>query len=272
MIHIDIPGARVPALGFGTWQLAGSDAADAVEHALALGYRHIDTARLYENEREVGRGIAASGVPRDEIWLTTKVPPGSLDRTALLAAAEDSLTRLATDYVDLLLIHWPDTAVPLDETLHAMAEVRQRGGARYLGVSNFPPPMLEEALAIEPDLVTNQVEYHPLLAQDALLALCRQRGMFLTAYSPLARGKVLYREEVTEVAAVHGRSAAQVVLRWLVQQEGVAAIPKAASREHRESNLAIFDFELSRDEVALISSLATGDRLIDPDWGPEWGD
>lgn len=270
MIHIPVRDARVPALGLGTWQMNGEGARSGVAHALSLGYRHIDTAQAYENEAEVGEGIRDSGVPRDEIWLTTKVAYGSLRHDQVVQTAEQSLARLATDYVDLLLIHWPDPNVPLEETIGAMGEIRQQGKARFLGVSNFPAALLEEALEIDPDLVTDQVEYHPFLAQDRLLEVCRQRGLFLTAYSPLARGKVLYTEAITEVAAVHGRSAAQVTLRWLVQQDGVCAIPKAGSAKHRQANLEIFDFELTDTDMDRISELASGKRIIDPHWGPDW--
>jgi 2,5-diketo-D-gluconate reductase B len=272
MIHISVGDARVPALGFGTSHMKEEVAREGVSHALSIGYRHIDTAALYENEHEVGKGIRDSGVPRGEIWLTTKVPPGSLRREDVLSSARQSLSRLATDYVDLLLVHWPDQSVPLAETLGAMAEIRQQGGARYLGVSNFTVSLLEEALAIDPQLITNQVEYHPLLSQEAMLTMCRQRGLFLTAYSPLAMGRVFHSEALTEVAAVHGRSVAQVALRWLVQQDRVAAIPKAASPKHREANLEIFDFELSEEDMARVSGAASGERIIDPHWAPDWDD
>jgi len=273
MEHLPLPtGARVPALGFGTWRMRGRDARDGVEHALALGYRHVDTARMYENEAEVGAALRASAVPRADVWLTTKVWMEQLRAPDLRRSADASLRDLGTDYVDLLLVHWPNPAIPLAETLGALRAVRDAGKARQIGVSNFPLALLREAFGLEPGLVNDQVEYHPYLAQDALLAELRPRGAFLTAYTPLAKGAVLDDPVIREIASGHGKSPAQVTLRWLVQQGGVAAIPKAASARHREANLAVFDFSLSDDEMARIHGLARGHRITDPDWGPEWGD
>jgi 2,5-diketo-D-gluconate reductase B len=265
-------GTPVPTLGFGTSRLLGAEAREGVAHALALGYRHVDTARAYENEAEVGAGLRASGVPRSEVWLTTKVWQDQLRAPDVRRSAEASLRDLGTDYVDLLLVHWPNPDIPLAETLGALQTLRAEGKARHLGVSNFPPGLLREAFALQPDLVTDQVEYHPYLAQDALLGELRPRGAFLTAYTPLAKGAVLEDPVIREIAEAHGKSPVQVTLRWFLQQEGVAAIPKAASARHREANLAVFDFALSDDEMDRIHGLARGHRLSDPDWGPDWED
>ncbi|MEP0548571.1 MAG: aldo/keto reductase [Rhodothermales bacterium] len=271
MIQIDFPGGTMPALGLGTWQLKDDEATEAVAHALDLGYRHIDTAQVYDNERAVGVGLRTADVDRDAVFLTTKVWRDKLKRRALIASTDDSLRRLDTDYVDLLLIHWPNEDVELAETLDALQEVQHRQRTRHIGVSNFPPALFREALAIAPDLVCDQVEYHPYLAQEPLLDVLRAHEMILTAYSPLARGEVFDESVVREIAETHGKSPAQVVLRWHLQQDRVAAIPKAASAAHRASNFDVFDFALSDDEMAQIHSLAREDgRMIDPDFAPDW--
>ncbi len=271
MTHIDLDGGRVPALGLGTWQLSGDDATEAVEHALDIGYRHVDTAAAYENEAEVGAGIRASGVDREDVFLTTKVWHTNLRRADVLASADRSLQWLQTDYVDLLLVHWPNEEVELAETLGAMQEVRAAGKARHLGVSNFTPALLREALLVEPGLVCDQVEYHPYLGQEPLLGLVHDRGMFLTAYSPLARGGVSDDAVIREIGERHGKSPAQVTIRWLLQQDRVACIPKSSSAAHRAANLDVFDFELSEGEMQRLHGLARGQRLIDPDFAPAWG-
>lgn len=271
MLHVPLPGgARMPALGLGTYRLRGRDAYDAVAHALALGYRHLDTAWIYDNEEAVGAALRASGVPRGDVWITTKVWPTHLRAEALQGAVQESLQRLGTDYVDLLLVHWPNPDVPLAETLGALADARAAGQARHLGVSNFPPGLLAEALRLEPGLVTNQVEYHPYLGQARLRALLRAHGLVLTAYSPLGRGRPLADPVVRAIAAAHGRTPAQVVLRWHLQQDRVVAIPKAATAAHRAANLAVFDFALSDDEMARLHALDRGERLVHPAWAPDW--
>ncbi len=265
----EVQGVDVPALGFGTWELRGEECVEAVVDALELGYRHIDTAQVYENEAEVGRGLARSGVPRDEIWLTTKIWMDDAGHDGVLRTTDLSLERLGVDRVDLLLLHWPNPQVPLSETLSAMHYLQEEGKARHLGVSNFPPDLLDEALD-EAEIFCNQVEYHPFLAQDDVLGLCHEWDLLLTAYSPLARGRVMEDETLRAIAQDHDKSPAQVALRWLVQQEQVAAIPKAASADHRRSNREIFDFELSDDEMERIYALARGERIVDPDFAPEW--
>jgi len=277
MIYIDLDPstgsgqARVPALGFGTWQLKGREARTAVADALDLGYRHIDTAQMYENESEVGQGLRDADVDRDALFLTTKVAMDNYEYRKLIASADDSLRKLKTEVVDLLLLHWPSDEVELEESLDALQEVQHAGKTRHIGVSNFTPSLLRRALEIAPSLVNNQVEYHPYLSQEKLLDVVRERGLFLTAYSPIARGTVLDEDAVQEIAEAHGKSPAQVVIRWHLQQDRVAAIPKAASAEHRRANFDVFDFELSDDEMDRIHGLAHDDgRMIDPEWGPDW--
>jgi 2,5-diketo-D-gluconate reductase B len=271
MLFIDIPDDRVPALGFGTWQLSGRDARTAVADALDIGYRHIDTAQMYENEAEVGQGLRDADVDRDAVFLTTKVAMDNYEYRKLIASADESLRKLKTDYVDLLLLHWPSDEVELEETLDALQQVQHDGKTRHIGVSNFTPSLLRRALEIAPGLVNNQVEYHPHLSQEKVLDVVREHGLFLTAYSPIARGTVLDEDVVQEIAEAHDKSPAQVVLRWHLQQDRVAAIPKASSAEHRKANFDVFDFELSDDEMDRIHGLATENgRMIDPEWGPDW--
>ncbi|MFW5893689.1 MAG: aldo/keto reductase [Verrucomicrobiota bacterium] len=260
-----------PALGFGTWQLNGETARKSVTEALDAGYRHVDTARMYKNEADVGRGIADSNVARDDIFLTTKIFMDALDAASVKRELESSLQELATDYVDLVLIHWPTDEVGLDETLGAMHELRQAGKTRHVGVSNFPIRWLEAALNASSGPITcNQVEYHPFLSQSKLLEYCRSKAVPVVAYSPLARGSVQENPLLQEIGREHGKNAAQVALRWLLQQNGVGAVPKSSNPEHIRANLDVFDFELSEDEMRQIHGLDRGERRINPDWAPDW--
>ena len=268
---VRVQDVDVPALGFGTWQIEGADAREAVRDALEIGYRHIDTAKAYGNEREVGEGIRDSGVAREEIWLTTKVPHGEAAPNAVRAAAEGSLKRLGTDYVDLLLLHWPNRDVPLQQTMAALDLLRRDGLARHVGVSNFPAGMLERALESAP-LLCNQVEYHPFLGQDRLLGLAADKDLLITAYSPLAHGKVPDDAALREIGEAHGKTAGQVALRWLLDHRNVSPIPKASSHERRVENFDVFDFELSEDERERIAGLPKDVRTANPPWAPDWDD
>ena len=268
---LEIQGTAIPRLGYGTWLVTGSDATDGVRDALEIGYRHIDTARAYENEAEVGAGIAASGVDRGDIWLTTKIWLEDFEPDRLKRAAEDSLRKLGTDYVDLLLLHWPSADVPVERSLEAMQELRDAGRIRHAGVSNFPAGMLARALEIAP-LLADQVEYHPFLAQDALLELARQHDLTLTAYSPLAHGKVVGHPELTAIGEQYGKSAGQVALRWLLDQPNVTTVPKASSHERRRENFEVFDFTLSDADRERIAALPKDVRTANPAWAPDWSD
>jgi 2,5-diketo-D-gluconate reductase B len=266
---LTVQGVQIPKLGFGTWQITGPDCEASVRDALELGYRHIDTARMYGNEAEVGQGLHDSGLNRDEVFVTTKLWREDLDAPGVTRALEQSLRDLRTEYVDLLLIHWPNPDVPLAATLAAMNEARADGRAKHLGVANFPTKLLREALELAP-LICDQVEYHPYLGQPAVLELARERDLMVTAYSPLARGAVLRDPVIREIAEVHGKSPGQIVLRWLLDQPNLAAIPKASSHEHRVSNLDVFGFELTDAQRGAIAGLERGGRTIDPSFGPDW--
>ncbi len=275
MIVIEANGARIPALGLGTWELSGSVAVRIVEYALEVGYRHIDTARMYGNEREVGTAVRNSGLPRGELFVTTKIWPDSFRRGELQRAAADSVERLGF-VPDLLLLHWPNPEVPLAETIGALVDARERGLTRHIGISNFPTASMAEAIRLSPvPLVTNQVEYHPFLSQKRVLAACRAAGMALTAYCPLARGRVFGHPVLERIGARYGKSAGHVALRWLVQQPMVAAVPRSAKPEHVRSNFEIFDFALTPREMEEISALADPrGRVVDiaglaPAWDPE---
>jgi diketogulonate reductase-like aldo/keto reductase len=270
---VDVKGARIPLEGLGTWELRGRTCARIVEQALRLGYRHIDTAEMYDNEREVGEGLRASGVGREEVFITTKIWPSHFAPLELERAAKGGLARLRLSEVDLLLLHWPNPQIPLSETLGALCKVKQSGLARHIGVSNFTVPLIQEAvrLASEP-LVCNQIEMHPFLDQSKVTAACRAQGMAIVAYSPIARGGAKNDAVLARIGAAHGKSAAQVSLRWLVQQ-GIVVIPRTGRIEHLSENCAIFDFALSAAEMAEIHALAhRGGRLLDYAYSgsPKW--
>lgn len=264
-----VQGVDVPSLGYGTFRLQGEDCERGVEHALSVGYRHVDTAQAYGNEDSVGAGIEAAGVPREEIFLTTKLQPGNAPRDRVGASTDESLRRLRTDHVDLLLIHWPDEEVPLGETLGAMRELQDAGKVRHVGVSNFPRSRLEEAMQ-HATIFSNQVEYHPFLGQETLRGLAVEHDFLLTAYAPLAQGEVASDPTLVEIAESHGATAAQVALRWLIEQDHVAAIPKAASTERIESNFDALELQLTDEELRRIDGLERGERLIDPAFAPDW--
>ncbi len=254
MQYQTIKGEKVPSLGLGTYRLTGDACEAAVERALGMGYRHVDTAQMYGNEAEVGRGLDDSGVERGEVFLTTKVWPSDFVHDRVISKTLESLRRLRTDYVDLLLMHWPPDGVPLGETLGAMRKLQDRGSVLHIGVSNFSPALLEEATG-HAEIFCNQVQYHPFRSQTELLDQARELDYLLTAYTPLSRGGVKDDATLREIGAAHGKTATQVALRWLVQQDRVSAIPKATGWEHLAENLDVFDFELSEEEMDRVFSL-----------------
>jgi diketogulonate reductase-like aldo/keto reductase len=260
----------LPPLGLGTSQV--QHCAQIVAHALGVGYRHIDTARKYGNERAVGEGIRASGVPRGEIYVTTKVSHERLRAHDVAQSLDESLAELRLDYVDLLLVHWPSPdGVPLEETLAAMAVARRAGLARAIGVANFNIALLEEAVQVSPEpLAALQAEYHPYLDQSKLLAAVRRLGLAFIAYCPLARGRLLGDPVLEEMAKAKGRSLAQLAIRWLLQQ-GVATIPRSSSAERVAQNFRVFDFELTTEEMRRIHALRRPDgRVAKPAMAPAW--
>lgn len=271
MLFVEANGARIPALGLGTWELRGRLCARVVEQALRLGYRHIDTAQVYENERDVGEGIRASGVRRDAIFLTTKIWTNRFAPNDLERSAKESLFKLRLPEVDLLLLHWPSRHVPLAETLGALAHAKKLGLTRHVGVSNFTVALVEEAVVLSPEpLVCDQVEYHPYLDQSKVRAACAQHNLALVAYSPIAKGRIKNDTTLARIGKAHGKTAAQVCLRWLVQQN-VVSIPRTSRVERLSENINIFDFELSDEEMNQIFALAhPNGRLTDYSFAPKW--
>jgi diketogulonate reductase-like aldo/keto reductase len=258
-------GAEIPVIGFGTSQLG--NCGELVAAALKLGYRHIDTAWKYGTEQGVGEGIKASGVPRREIFLCTKVSHEYLRAADFARSVEESLKRLQTDYVDLLHVHWPSTdGIPLAETMGALAKAKREGKARHIGVANFNIAMTEEAIRLCPEpLVTLQAEYHPYLDQSKVLAFCRKAGLVFTAYCPLGRGRLFKDPVIAEIARAKGRTVAQVALRWLVQQGNIAPIPRSSNPQHMAESLKVFDFSLTPEEMKRIAALKRPDgRIANP--------
>jgi len=272
MKHYNIEGQEIPALGLGTYLIKGSEAIHTFEAAMDMGYRHIDTAQLYENEAEVGTAIQQSPVDRADIFLTTKVWPTRIAEADFIPSVEDSLRKLKTDYVDLLLIHWPNADIPLQESIAQLIKVKEQNKARHIGVSNFPIQQLARAIGLGAPIICNQVEYHPYIDQSILKAWTDHNNLLFTAYCPLAQGRVFKDEKLKDIAAAKGKTIAQVVLRWLIQQERVMAIPKSANVERLRANLEIFDFELSSDEMTLLSGLCNpSQRFVRPSaMEPEW--
>jgi diketogulonate reductase-like aldo/keto reductase len=268
---ISAQGAEIPVMGFGTSGL-GKSAAEIVAIALRLGYRHIDTARKYGTERGVGDGIRASGVPREEIFLTTKVSHENLRPTDFARSIETSLSELQVDDVDLLLIHWPNPQIPVAECMAPLAAAKRAGFARHIGVANFTVKQLEEAIRACPEpLVANQVECHPYLDQTKMIAALRGHGMALIAHCPLGRGRLMGDPVLSAIAHERKKTLAQIALRWLIQQEIIAAIPRSSNPERIAENLDVFDFRLTADEMDRISALARPDgRVANPPFSPEW--
>jgi len=261
---VEAGGAKIPLLGLGTWELRGRTCARIVEQALRLGYRHVDTAEIYDNEHEVGEGLHASGVKRGDVFVTTKVWPDHFAPRELESAARESLSRLRLREVDLLLLHWPNSRIPLADTLGALCKVKREGLTRHIGVSNFTVALIEQAvqLATEP-LVCDQIEYHPFLDQSKVIAACRKHDMAVVAYSPIARGKVRGDRVLARIGAAHNKTAAQVSLRFLVQQD-IVVIPRTSKTERLSENAAIFDFKLSPQEMTEIAALGRRDgRIVD---------
>lgn len=264
-------GLHMPKLGLGTWPMLGEACSLAVEQALALGYRHIDTAAAYNNEAAVGLALQTSDVPREQLHITSKVWWDQLAPDALRRSMDNSLTALGSDYVDLFMIHWPGQDWDLRRSIEALVSLQEQGLARHIGVANFPLPLLRQTIEeLGAPLAALQVEYHVLLGQDRLLAYARQHDMALIAYSPLARNKVSQIPQIQQIAARHGVLPTQVALQWLLEQDNVAAIPKAASRANQLANLQSLNVQLDDQDRTLIAGLAKDQRQVSPDFAPQW--
>ena len=270
MAHPTVPklaahGAEIPVIGFGTGMLTGA-VGEIVAAALRAGYRHLDAARKYGTEEGVGEGIRAAGLPRGELFITTKVSHENLRPADFARSVDTSLKALGVDHVDLLLVHWPNPQVPLGDTMGALARAKRQGLARHVGVANFNIALLDEAIRLCPEpLVNLQVEYHPYLDQTKMLEACRRRGLIMTAYCPLGRGRLIDDPVIGEIARRARKTAAQVALRWLIQHGNVAPIPRSSNPRRIAENFDVFDFSLSDDEMKRIATLHRADgRIADP--------
>lgn len=255
-------GQAVPALGFGTWKLLGEECQQAVASALSVGYRHIDTADTYKNHQFVGQAIAASGIKREDIFVTSKIGPENQNKTAVAPACERILKELGLDYLDLLLMHWPDRSIPFKETLGEIDELRQQGLIRSIGVSNFTINHLKDALATGVEFVNNQVEFHPSLNQKELKNFCDENHIIITAYSPLGRGADIELEVIKELAQKYGRPGSQIVLNWFLQK-GMIVIPKSATLARIEENFNAAEFDLAPEDVSRIDQIVGHNRIVD---------
>ncbi|MGF6244713.1 2,5-diketo-D-gluconate reductase B [Paraburkholderia sp. GAS38] len=266
MRNVNVGNAAIPAIGFGTYGMSAADVYRVVPAALSAGFRHIDTAQVYRNEGEIGECVAASGVPRSEIFLTTKVWVSNYSERNFEASVNESLRKLKTDYIDLLLLHWPGSDVPLAEQIAGLNAVARAGKVRHIGVSNFNRALMTEAIGLSAvPLVTNQFEYHPYLNQSLLIESTLQAGLAVTGYCGMAIGRVFSDPTLKEIAARYDKTIAQIVLRWLVQQRGMVALSRTTRVDRLAQNLAVFDFELDDVDMVAIHALATaGSRIVDP--------
>ncbi len=268
---ITVQGMHMPKLGLGTWRMKGADCTDAVQRAIGLGYRHIDTAEMYGNEEAVGEAVANAGVPRGDLHVTTKVWYENLGADAMQRSIDGSLAKLRMDYVDLYLIHWPSAGMDLPAALANLMRVKEQGKARAIGVSNFPVAILRRAVEeIGAPIACNQIEYHVLLGQNSVLGYAETKDVSVAAYSPLGQGKLSGNEELRAIAQKHGATPAQVALKWLLDQHNVAAIPKAMRAESQQANLDALRLELDDADRAAISMLPKTQRMVNPGWAPVW--
>ena len=268
---LDIQQTRIPALGFGTWKLKGQTCLEGVSDALNIGYRHIDTAQIYGNEEEVGQAIIQSDVSRRDIFLGTKVWNNHVTLDQIERSIDESLAKLRTDYVDLLMVHWPvEDARPIPLAIEGVTKALEQGKARAIGVCNFTPDQLHVALEHGP-VLCNQIEFHPLFHRGTHVSIAQRHDLMITAYSPLAQGHedLFENQEVKRIAQAHGKSPAQIAIRWLIQTPHVAAIPRSSSHDHRASNFDVFDFELSPEDMKAIDAIDEQRRLINPSFGPK---
>jgi len=271
MQTVESHGAKIPVIGLGTWQLNGAVGARITEQALKLGYRHLDCALIYGNEKEIGEGLHASGLKREDVFITTKVPHTELAPGPLERAVKQSLSNLRVSDVNLLLVHWPNPQIPLAETMGAMAKMKKEGYARHIGISNFTVKLIEEAVKLSSEpIVTNQIEWHPYLDEEKVRAACAKHGIAVTAYCPIARGRAVGDETLARIGTKYGKTAGQVSLRWLVQK-GAIVIPRTSKVERLTENMTIFDFALTPQDMAEVDGLAkAAGRVVNVGWAPNW--
>jgi 2,5-diketo-D-gluconate reductase B len=271
MEFAEVHGARIPMIGLGTMTLKEDVCVQTVKTALQVGYRHLDTAAFYGNEKENGDGLRASGIKREDVFICTKVRQGDLMPNDFARVLDQSLANLQLPQVDLLLIHWNNKDIPFKLSIGALCKAKKDGKTKHVGVANFTTAMLEEAWGVTSEpLVCNQIEVHPFINQDKVISASKKRGMAVVAYCPIARGKVPGADALERIGKAHGKSAAQVSLRYLVQM-GVCAIPRTATPEHLKANLNVFDFKLTEGEMAELKKLnATNMRVVNPPHAPVW--
>ena len=263
----------IPKMGIGTFRLSDNEARDTVKEALDAGYRHIDTAQMYDNEAGVGEGLRASGISRNNVFVTTKVWHDRLRHDDLIKSLKESLQRLRLNEVDMTLIHWPspDDEVPMEEYIGALAEARKKGLTQHIGISNFTAPLVDRALACEggDQIINNQIEVHPFLRNHKLVEHCQSKDLTVTAYMPLATGKVMDNHVIKDIAERHDANPAQITLAWLLSRD-LVVIPSSTRPEHIKANLKAFDLELSEHDIAEINGLDANDRIADPSFAPNW--
>jgi len=271
MQYVEAHGARIPQIGLGTMTLSGEAGVQAIKTALDIGYRHLDTAAVYGTEKENAQALRLSGVKRQDVFVTTKIRQDDAMPEDFARKLEECLANLEMPQVDLLLIHWPSKTVPLKLTIGALCKAKKEGKTKHIGLSNFTTALLDEAWAVTSEpFVCNQIEVHPFINQDKVVAACQKRGMAVVAYVPIARGKVPGAEALERIGKAHGKTAAQVSLRYLIER-GFVPIPRSTSAAHLKENFEVFDFKLSGAEMAELKKLnSTNMRVVNPAHSPVW--